>query len=680
MRDQIRTSPHTRIDPVTEVIHGVAITDPYRWLERSHSLETREWLEAQANHTRAFIKSIRGREAIKRRVEELLSVEVKSEPWKFGNRVIFLKRGAKQEQPVIAMREGGSNDDCVLVNPCDRGEGSSVSVRILQVSGDGNLLAYAVRQGGEDLFRIECFDIEHRCLLPDCLPRGLYRGLAFSFDRKGFYYAHEKFGAACRRERTVYWHSFGTSAADDMQIFSADDDDKSFLNLLSSMDGRYLGYLVRKMGDDTVTNVYVQDIAKGTPPYRVIHDFRGAFYPQFAGDTLLALADWRASHCVIISCSLNDVVSPTWRVLVPELGSRIQSFKVAGGLVFVCCLDHLQTRVELFDLSGSRRGSLPSPPDSTIDFASHQQDSDCLFYECSSFVKPPEVFCYNPKDGTQRLWSGTPSPSGSSAIDVRQIRYPSKDGTQVPMFLASQNGRQFESSLPTLLTAYGGFGSATTPKYSVFCTVLIEKGFLYAVANVRGGSELGSQWHRAGMRENRQNTIDDFLAAAEWLQHEGYAATGRFAIAGGSSGGLLVGAAVTQRPELFRAAVCVGPLLDMLRYHKFDVAQRYVREYGSSEDPHAFTYLRSISPYHRVVEGECYPAVLFVSGDADNRCNPLHVRKMTARLQAASRSGNPILLDYRPHWGHSPAQPLSTRIEALADRLSFLCHELGVCA
>jgi len=276
------------------------------------------------------------------------------------------------------------------------------------------------------------------------------------------------------------------------------------------------------------------------------------------------------------------------------------------------------------------------------------------------------------------LWQEANIPFEPSAIAVEETRYPSKDGTLIPLLLAARKDLLHSGPLPTFLTGYGGFGSCVTPRFTAFASFLIEQGLLFAVPALRGGSELGEQWHRAGKREHRQNSFDDFIVGAEWLISEGRSARGRIAIGGGSNAGLLVGAAITQCPDLFRAAICLGPLLDMTRYHLFDFAAGWADEYGSPEDEQDFHCLLDYSPYHRVQDGADYPAVLLISGDADTRCNPMHARKMAARLQAANRSEWPILLDYKPDWGHMPVQPLSAKIDALTDRLAFLCDELGI--
>jgi len=301
-----------------------------------------------------------------------------------------------------------------------------------------------------------------------------------------------------------------------------------------------------------------------------------------------------------------------------------------------------------------------------------------LFYSYTSIAQPPAIYCYSLGKEKSCLWAEASVPFDASVIAVEEVTYASKDGTIVPILLAARKDLLHSGPLPTFVTGYGGFGSCVTPRFTAFATFLIEQGLLFAVPALRGGSELGEQWHQAGKRENRQNSFDDFIAAAEWLQAHGRSAKSRIAIGGGSNAGLLVGAAITQRPDLFRAALCLGPLLDMARYHLFDFAAGWAEEFGSPEDEQDFHCLLSYSPYHRVQDGADYPAVLLISGDADDRCNPMHARKMAARLQAANHSEHPILLDYKPDWGHTPVQPLSIKIESVTDRLAFLCHELGV--
>ncbi len=362
--------------------------------------------------------------------------------------------------------------------------------------------------------------------------------------------------------------------------------------------------------------------------------------------------------------------------VIPESRQRIKNIVFVGNYICVFYVESASTRIEIFDRLGNRHSTDPCLPRGSAEPVWQPSENEALLYNFSSFTCPPTIFSYHIPSGEQKVWARSSVNFDPLSFEVEQVRYTSKDGTEIPMFLVALKGRRLSGSLPTFLTAYGGFGISRTPQFHIYST--LEQGFLFAFANVRGGGEFGEEWHHAGKRHSRQNAADDFIAAAEWLITKGYATPGKIAIGGGSNGGLLTGAAITQRPELFRVAVCVGPLLDMLRYHRFDSAHLFVDEFGTADDEDDFHYLLRYSPYHRVRDGVPYPAVILVSGDDDTCCNPMHARKMVARLQAATSSVQPILLDYSPTWGHASVQPLTRRIGALADRLAFICHELGV--
>jgi len=663
---------------VTELLHGVSVTDPYRWLENQHSPSTRKWLEEQTAYTRAYLNGIPGRERIRKRVEQLLDIEVVSEPWKVCNRYFFLKRAAKQERPVIMMREGETRKDILLIDPTERHEVGTLAVNILSISRDSRKLAYSVRHGGEDYCAVEFFDVNRRVTLPDRLPLGLCRGFAFSADGNGFYYVHEALGTPQPSFRAVKWHAFGTEPDADSEVFSIDQNPKRNLGMIASADGSHLGYLVASCGDPRTVDFHIHSLAGGKQPRQILEHVEGTFWPQFAGKSLIVLTDWEAPNGRIVFIDPDHPQRDAWREIVPETRARIQSFAVVDGLIFAGLVENASARIETFELSGKPLGTLPCPTHGTPQILPSRSDSDIFFYSFTSFSDPRTVFRYDVRTAQHTVWTQSQVPFDSESIEVERVEYASKDGTRVPMFLVAQKGRRRSGPLPTFLTGYGGFGTSVTPQFTAYATFLLEYGFLFAVANLRGGSEFGEQWHLAGKRHNRQNAVDDFVAAAEWLLGQGHAASGQIAIGGGSNAGLLVAAALTQRPDLFRAVVCLGPLLDMVRYHKFDQAKFWIQEYGCAECEDDFRHLHAYSPYHRVEDGAKYPSVMLISGDADTRCNPMHARKMAARLQAASSSGYPILLDYKLAWGHVPVQPLSTRIEALTDRLAFICHELEV--
>jgi prolyl oligopeptidase len=680
MAQPVQAPPTSPVEPVTDILHGIEITDPYRWLEDQNSPRTREWLEEQAAYTRSYFAAIPERELIRTRVRELLSLkEVISEPWNVGDRYFFLKRDEGREQSVIVMRDGLFGSETVLVDPALRGSGNSTAVSIAAISHDGRFLAYSVRQGGTDHSAIEVLDIERSTVLPDRLPEGFCTGFVFSPDGTGFYYSHRELRDSRPNYRAAFWHRFGAERSEDRETFSVGEEPNLFVGILDSPEINLLAYAVFCAGKSPRTSVYLQEMsAKPAAAKILIQGIEGCFAPFFVRGRLLAYTDFATPNFRIVRI---DPVHPDpghWLDVVPESDKRIQQFAVAGDHVFVTRIDRFSTKVDVFGLDGEQREVPHFPTLGTIDLLNRTTGTHKLFYSYTSISEPAAISCYDACREEAVVWSEVNSPVFSVAIAVEETAYTSADGTSVPLFLAARKELLGSGPLPTFLTGYGGFGSCVTPRFTAFATFLIEQGFLFAVPALRGGSELGEQWHRAGKREKRQNSFDDFAAAAEWLIREQRSISGRIAIGGGSNAGLLVGAAITQRPDLFSAAICLGPLLDMARYHLFNFAAGWADEYGSPEDQEDFQSLVAYSPYHRVLDKVAYPAVLLISGDADTRCNPMHARKMVARLQAATISTRPVLLDYKTAWGHTPVQPFSTKIEALTDRLAFVCHELGV--
>jgi prolyl oligopeptidase len=680
MAHAVDAPPPTQAEPVTEVLHGVEITDPYRWLEDQNSPRTRKWLEEQAAHARAYFDAIPDRERIRTRVQELLALkEIISDPWNVGDRYFFLKRHEDRDQPVIVMRDVLSGQETVLVDPAQRGGGSSLAVSIITISVDGRFLAYSVRQGGTDHSSVEILDVDRGVTLPDRLSEGICTGFVFAPDGTGFYYSHRELHDPHPNYRAAFWHRFDSEAPQDREMFFAGEDPQLFLGILECQETKRLAYVVCATGKSPRTSVYLQEMASEPSETRLlVEGIGGRFVPFFVRDQLFAYTDFAAPNFRIVQIDSEHADPANWHDIVPESDNRIQQFAVAGSRIFIARVDRFSMKVDVFGVDGQRKESTAFPACGTIDFLHRTNATEKLFYSHGSISQPTALYCYDPRRHDAVAWSKPNSPVDPSVIAIEETTYPSADGTLVPLFLAARKDLLQCGPLPTFLTGYGGFGSCVTPRFTAFATFLMERGFLFAVPALRGGSELGERWHRAGKRENRQNSFDDFVAAAEWLTEQQRSISGRIAIGGGSNAGLLVGAAVTQRPDLFRAAICLGPLLDMVRYHLFNFAAGWANEYGSPEDQEDFQSLLAYSPYHHVQDGVAYPAVLLISGDADTRCNPMHARKMAARLQSKTSSSRPILLDYKTAWGHTPVQPFSTRIEALTDRLAFICHELGV--
>jgi prolyl oligopeptidase len=666
--------PHSPIEVIMDFLHGVPIADPYRWLEDQDSPRTRAWIAEQTGYARNYLDAIPGRDLIRRRIREFLAVETYDSLQKVGDRYFFRKRLPDQEQPCIYMRNGADGEDHLLIDPRERGTGEYSAVKPLRVSPDGRLLLYEVKEGGERTGTFELLEIETRERLPDFLPRGYLRGFAFSADSKSFYYVHETAQMNPSLYRAAYRHVLGTPFDKDQEIFVVRERQKGRLAFLS--DGKSMVFLAYRFMKKATKDIYLKRLTEEKEPALLFRDIDYVLSPWLVNDRMLALTDHEAPNRRIVEIRLDHPDRESWIDVVPESDAVIANWAVVGESMFVTYQRGRRRRIPIFDLAGCQLDEIPIGSDETVRVVGGARDGDEIFLESESFLEPPRLYRYSPGSHERKLWSAQSNPLDSANYRNLQVSYQSKDGTTVPMYLVGRHEVLQRPNNPTILTSYGGYGVSMTPKFGVFVAFLMERGCLFALPNIRGGSEFGVDWHNAAKRRNRQTAYDDFLCAAEWLIKQGRTSPERLAIFGGSNSGLLVGAALTQRPDLFRAVVCIAPLLDMLRYHLFDNAHVWKDEFGTVDDPDDFAALASYSPYHRVKNGVVYPATMIVSGDADRNCHPLHARKMTARLQAASASGRPIFLDYSAFRGHSPVLPLSKRVEALTDRMAFLCDQL----
>lgn len=668
--------PFSPVDPVTEVLHGVPVTDPYRWLEDQDAPPTRAWIEEQTRYARSYLDNIPGRERIRARIREFLAVETYDSLQIACGCYFFRKRLPDQEQPCIYMREGADGEDCLLIDPSERGTGKYTAVKPLRVSPNGRLLLYEVKEGGERTGTFELLEIETRKRLPDRLPRGYLRGFAFAPDDKSFYYVHEAAETKRPFYRAAYHHVLGTRASEDREIFFAGEDEKIRLSLAS--DKKHLGFFVFRVLEKTLTDFYLQPFDAVTSPKLLFSKIDCTLGLRLMDDRILAITDREAPNYRIVEIRLRENGQHEWIDVVPETDTPIGNWLVVGDSIFVSYTKEMIHHIFVFDLSGKKLGEIPIRTDETLRMIGGSPDSDELLLEAESFTEPIGIFRYSAKSNERTLWAKRSIPFDSEGYSYSQIWFMAKDGTRIPMYLVGRRDVLSRSDNPTIMTSYGGYGLSMTPQFSVFVAFLMERGCLFALPNIRGGSEFGVEWHLAAKRHNRQTAFNDFLSAAEWLLKTGRTAHGELGIFGGSNSGLLVGAALTQRPDLFGAVVCMVPMLDMLRYHLFDNAHVWKREFGTAEDPADLAALAKYSPYHQVRDGVAYPATMIVSGDADQNCNPLHARKMTARLQTANVSKYPIFLDYSRFRGHSPVLPLSDRVEALTDRLAFLCDQLSL--
>lgn len=665
--------PPTRTDNVRELIQGVEITDPYRWLEDGNSPETRAWIKSQNQYTDSIIDSLPHRKELKKRIAELMNLDWQSTPDVRNGRYFFYKRRAGQEMAVICMRKGAAGKDIILIDPNPMSKDKTTSVGMIDLSMDGTLLAYFIRRGGRDESSVRIFDVDKMKDLPDSLPQARYGGFSFKLDKSGFYYVRQE-SAGPR----LYYHKMKTDISNDKLIFGSHLGPDKFIDAGVSEDGRYLLITVIHGSAQLKTEMYYQDLDANGPILPIVNDIDAKFYGAVVDNKLFIQTNWQASNSRIFCVDMNNPARENWRQIVPESNAVLQEFSLVGGRLFVDYSVNVCSRLAIFDPNGAYIGNINLPSLGSAGPPSGRWKSNEAFLEFSSFHIPSTIYSYNVSQNSKKIFWQLKVPVDSNKITAEQVWYKSKDGTNVPMFLVHSKSFKLDGKNPAFLTAYGGFSHIMSPYFSAAAVLWAQAGGVFALPSIRGGGEFGENWHRAGMLADKQNSFDDFLAAAQWLIDSNYTNPSRLVISGGSNGGLLVGAAITQRPDMFRAAVCTYPVLDMLRYQKFLVGRFWVSEYGSSDDPNQFKYLYRYSPYHNVKQGAKYPAVLFITGDLDTRVDPLHTRKMTALLQSVSSPGRPVLLRYFTKAGHSGGMPMSQRIDNYTDQFSFLFWQLGV--
>jgi prolyl oligopeptidase len=658
---------------VVDKIHGVEIVDPYRWLEDQDSDETRKWVAAQNAYTHALLDGLQMRAGASKRLMEMLHHDTVSAPSPRGDYYFFTKKGADQDLSSIYRRKGPAGEDELLIDPLPMSADHTTSVSLQDVTEDASLMLYSVRRGGEDETEMRILDLASHRDLPDVLPRALYLGTSWKKDKSGFYYSLGRRDVGKR----VYYHVLGSDPAKDSLIFGEGYGADTWLEPYASEDGRYL--LIDVQAGWAKDELYIQNL-KENGPFRSLTAGKDAhFNPQFAGDFLIVQTDWQAPRKRILKIDLRDPRPEKWQEIVPTAQDAIESFSVIGGKLFVNYMHNVTSRIAIFSLEGKPLGevALPSAGSAGIFGRSHR-DEGILFF--SSYTTPLSVFRYSASSGKRELWFRNPIPFDSDRYEMEQVWFSSKDGTRVPMFLVHRKGHKPNGQTPTILYGYGGFNVSLTPNFNSTAAWWVEQGGVYAVANLRGGAEFGEAWHKAGMLDKKQNVFDDFIAAAEWLIKNKYTNADKLAIWGGSNGGLLMGAVMTQRPELFRAVICDHPDLDMVRYYKWTRNNNppALLEYGNAADPAQFKFLYAYSPYQHVQPKTRYPAVLFTSGDADTRVPPEQARKMAARMQAATSSGHPIFLLYDTKAGHSGGRPFSQVVDELSLKLSFLAWQLGM--
>ena len=662
---------------VREVRHGIEVEDPFRWLEDQDSPATRAFIGTEQKAYREYLdrhKELRRR--IESRVRELLTVPGVDLPVPdHRGGLLYLKREAREEQKAI-YRQDDRNSEMLLISIAMLGRDTNASLAIIQVSPDGHYLLFALRTGGEDVQELGLYELVERRLMPDRLPRGFLRGLVFDDKQDAFYYVHEEAEGRYQQRRAVRRHEFGTNPCDDVEIFHAGEGPGMRLIVRGAEDGSSLGYLIVSLESVPQTRFLIHEFPLNAAPQEIVHLSGASFGPRFWAHAIEASTTYAASRGRIVKISLDHPEPEAWSDLIPEASESLSSWERWADLQVVHYTAGSFKRTRLYTPTGTLVRTIEYPASGTCTIGQVDGSAHRLFYSYSDIASHPAIHAVDLRTGDHRVWWQPPNPIGQTSFDIELDAFRSIDGTEVPITLIHPRGT--EGIRPVLLSAYGGSGVSATPKFSALLTILVEAGFTCATAHVRGGGEGGIEWHLAAQKQHKQNSVDDLLQASRWLIAKGYTTAEHLGVAGQSNGALLTLCAVTQQPGLFRAALALGPITDLTRFHLFGVARGSVTELGSPDDPAEFGALFRLSPYHQVRKEVAYPAVLIISGDRDKRCDALHARKMIAQLKSQTLQSRPILLDYTEMRGHKPVLPLTERIRALSDRLTFLIAELGV--
>lgn len=671
--------PETRRETIVDTLHGTIVKDPYRWLEQGDSPEVKEWEEAQDGLTRSRLDSLPIRKEVLARLKELWTYPNQSVPSKYGERYFFWRTDGRQERWGFCVQESLGGEYRVLIDPNVLSEEKTISLGYAQPSENGEWVAYGLSEEGTENPVLHILNVNMGEILPDSLAGWRQGGVSWTHDNKGFFYCrYPAPGSVPKGDevyyRKVYYHRLGAPTSEDSLIFEYPEKKEVWCGASVSEDGRYLAAYANLGGKN---ELYVKDLSKGGDFVPIVTGFENSYWGSIIEGKLILQTDWNAPHSRVFSVDLDHPARENWKEIIPEREDVLRYCSPTAGRLYAVYSHNTYTRLKVFTLKGEYIREIRLPTLGAAGVHGRWRDKE-IFVNFSSFAFPPVIYRYDFKRDTLEEFFRPPIKANVSDIVVKQVWYKSKDGTEIPMYVIHNRGMTLDGTNPTLLSGYGGFRVSMRPYFSSNRIIWLERGGVYAIPGIRGGAEFGEEWHKAGMLENKQNVFYDFIAAAEWLIKNGCTNPEKLAISGGSNGGLLVGAVEVQRPELFKTVICQVPLLDMLRYHLFSVARYWITEYGSADNPEQFRYLYEYSPYHNVKEGVRYPATLIVAGGKDARVDPMHSRKMTARLQHATSGKAPILLSIRRKSGHGLEMAKSRAINEAADVWTFLMWQLGM--
>lgn len=677
--------PETKTVEITDEYHGTSVADPYRWLEDDvrESEEVEAWVDAQNAVTDTYLDSLPGRDEIQARLTELWDYERYSIPFTEGGKVFYSRNDGLQNQSVLYVQDNADAEARVLIDPNEWSEDGTVALGAAIPSPEGKYLAYAVQDGGSDWRTWRVMDIESGDILADELTWLKFTIVSWAADSSGFYYSRYPQPEAGQEmqslnlDQKVYFHQIGTSQEQDQLVHETPDQPSWGHYSEVTEDGRYL-IIGTRVGTDARLRILVKDLQDNTSIDLVDNFDHDYSFITNQGSTLFFRSNNDAPKNRVISINLNNPGEDQWQEVIPESEHVLTSIDFVGGKFIAEYLEDAKSVIRLFAIDGAASGQVDLPGIGNAGGFFGDSDDTETYFSFSSFNAPPTIYRYDIDSGERSLFKQAQVDFNPDDYVVKQVFYTSKDGTQVPMFIAHKKGLELNGQQPALLYGYGGFNISLTPGFSVRWLSWMEMGGVFALANLRGGGEYGREWHKAGTKLQKQNVFDDFIAAGEYLIDNNYTSANKLAVMGGSNGGLLVGAVINQRPELFAAALPMVGVMDMLRFHQFTAGRFWTDDYGSADNADEFTALYAYSPYHNLKDGTDYPATLVTTADRDDRVVPGHSFKYAARLQQAHAGDDPVMIRIETRAGHGGGTATKKAIELLTDQYAFLAANLGM--
>lgn len=667
-----------KVDTVTDYF-GTMVKDPYRWLEDDMSDETADWVSAQNEVTFDYLSSIPYREELKNRLEKLWNYEKIKAPFKEGDYTYFYKNNGLQNQYVLYCQKNDEEPE-VFLDPNTFSEDGTTSLGGISFSKDGNTVAYAISEGGSDWRKIIVMEVVSKEIKEDTIIDVKFSGMSWKGNEGFFYSSYEKPKGSELSAKTdqhrLFYHKLGTAQKDDSIIFG-ETQKRRYVGGNVTEDGNYL--VISASMSTSGNELYIKNLSKpNTEIIPVVSNFdNDTFVLDIIDETLLLVTNLKAPNKRVVRVNANNPTPENWVDVIPETENVLSPSK-ASGFIFAKYMVDAVSLVKQYDYNGKLIRGIELPGVGTASGFRGKKDAETIYYSFSNYITPGSIYSFMPVTGASELYAKPEIDFNSDDFETKQIFYTSKDGTEVPMIISYKKGTVLNGKNPTILYGYGGFNISITPSFRIANAVWMEQGGIYAVPNLRGGGEYGKAWHKAGIKMQKQNVFDDFIAAAEYLIENKYTSSDYLAIRGGSNGGLLVGVTMTQRPELMKVALPAVGVMDMLRYHTFTAGAGWAYDYGTSEDSkEMFDYIKGYSPVHNIKEGVSYPATLVTTGDHDDRVVPAHSFKFAAELQAKQAGTSPTLIRIETNAGHGSGTPVSKIIEQYADIFSFTLYNMG---